>query len=242
MSIFHPTASLNTCQITYSDYDAIEKTVSKHASENILEIINGHMPNEAAACQAVLYEAYQNLGDVDPLYGCGSSFLQSEAGRINHLAQEGGYFKAMAMADRALGGRRRDCEEEGKAGGSRAGYARQMMSVLSKAGLYHLMDSYLASDVSNGERSSSPELEAYQFECAWRLGQWKKFEDDEVAAPGSSFSRSHYAALRSVALGEKDRLEPALTEARRALCLKLGQGSKESAVAVYKVGLVGFNL
>ena len=77
------------------DVTAVERSVSANAAANILEIIYAQNPEEGTACQAVLYEAYQNLGDVDALYGCGNGFLLDESGRINHLAQEGKFFKAM---------------------------------------------------------------------------------------------------------------------------------------------------
>ena len=42
-----------------SDVIAVERAASANASSNILEVIHAHSPEEGAACQAVLYEAYQ---------------------------------------------------------------------------------------------------------------------------------------------------------------------------------------
>ena len=41
------------------DVTAVERAASANASSNILEVIHAHSPEEGAACQAVLYEAYQ---------------------------------------------------------------------------------------------------------------------------------------------------------------------------------------
>ena len=81
----------------------MERAISANAAPNILEVIHSHSPEDGAACQAVLYEAYKNLGDSDSLYGCGNGFLLEESGRISHLAQEGKLFKAMGRIDSALG-------------------------------------------------------------------------------------------------------------------------------------------
>ena len=63
-------------------------------------------------------------------------------------------------------------------------------------------------------------MQAYQHECAWRLGQWKQLEGDESseAASAATFSQCHYAAICSLALNEKERIKPALDGARRAVC------------------------
>ena len=88
---------------TPSEVSAVERAMSANAAPNILDVIHAHSPEDGAACQAVLYEAYKNLGDSDALYGCGNGFLLEESGRISHLAQEGKLFKAMGRIDSALG-------------------------------------------------------------------------------------------------------------------------------------------
>ena len=88
----------------------------------------------------------QNLGDSDALYGCGNGFLLEESGRISHLAQEGKLFKAMGGIDSALG--------RGRGG---RGLPRELMSVLSRAGMYHFLGSY----IGGGGRSdaASPDIQ-----------------------------------------------------------------------------------
>lgn len=111
-----------------------------------------------------------------------------------------------------------------------------MMSVLSSSGQYHFLGTYLHSEGGLSTSVQNPEIEAYQYECAWRLGQWRQLEnegDHHSSAP--NFARSHFSALCHLALVERDKLEPALDEARGSLCLKLGQGSRESTVVIYKV-------
>ena len=210
------------------DVNAVERAVSANASANILEVIHAQNPEEGAACQAVLYEAYQNLGDADALYGCGNGFLLEESGRISHLAQEGKLFKAMGRIDSALGRRCGGTE-------SRGSLPRELMSVLSRAGMYHFLGSY----IGGGPDVASPDVQAYQHECAWRLGQWRQLDgddgdDDPAAARRATFSLCHYTAICSIALSERERVGPALDGARRAVCERLGHGSRESAVSAYK--------
>jgi hypothetical protein len=66
------------------------------------------------------------------------------------------------------------------------------------AGLYHTQSQYIQgrkAQLSTASHKSSSDLQSYQFECAWRLGQWDSLGDNdndsaEFAEPSSSsFSR-----------------------------------------------------
>ena len=68
------------------------------------------------------------------------------------------------------------------------------------------MNSYIAgSKINPSFRQNKIELQNYQYECAWRLGQWDSLGDEDALNAserfGSAFPRHRYLALDSL-LGE----------------------------------------
>ena len=68
------------------------------------------------------------------------------------------------------------------------------------------MNSYIAgSKINPSFRQNKIELQNYQYECAWRLGQWDSLGDEDASNAservGSAFPRHRYLALDSL-LGE----------------------------------------
>ena len=68
------------------------------------------------------------------------------------------------------------------------------------------MNGYIAgSKINPSFRQNKIELQNYQYECAWRLGQWDSLGDEDTSNAsekvGSAFPRHRYLALDSL-LGE----------------------------------------
>ena len=80
-----------------------------------------------------------------------------------------------------------------------------LLSSLLGTGFYHTMSGYIQGSKSllASSRHKSSDLQNFQFECAWRLGQWDSLGDDDSAdlTVGSSFSRNRFLALDNL-LGE----------------------------------------
>lgn len=83
----------------FSSDQTLDSLASANASSSIVDLLYAQDPGPGVKCQEILYEAYQHLGDVDALYGCGNSNLLVEHQRINHIIQEQKYFKAMSLID-----------------------------------------------------------------------------------------------------------------------------------------------
>ena len=69
-------------------------------------------------------------------------------------------------------------------------------------GFYHTMSGYIEGSKTRF-RYRSADLQNFQYECAWRLGQWDTLDDDAAASKnvGSAFSRHRFFALDNL-LGE----------------------------------------
>ena len=89
----------NLLFLPLSPDQTLDQQVSRHASSSILDLLHVQDPDQAVTCQSILYDAYQHLGDINALYGCGGSNLLIEQRRINHILQEQKYFKAMGLID-----------------------------------------------------------------------------------------------------------------------------------------------
>jgi hypothetical protein len=98
------------------------------------------------------------------------------------------------------------------------------MFTLLGTGFYHTMSSYITGSKLNPSfRQNMTELQNYQYECAWRLGQWDSLGDEDTSKSkkvGSAFSRHRYLALDSL-LGENGN-EPEFVRHLRLASLDVG--------------------
>ena len=90
-------------------------------------------------------------------------------------------------------------------------------------GFYHTMSGYIEGSKTRN-RHRSADLQNFQYECAWRLGQWDTLDDDAAASKnvGSAFSRHRFFALDNL-LGENGNEH----EFDRLLKLASGEVSRE---------------
>jgi len=80
------------------------------------------------------------------------------------------------------------------------------LSTLLGNGFYHTMNRYIEGSKSslNQFHQKNVELQQFQFECAWRLGQWDSCDEDSAADSnkvGSAFGRHRFLAIDNL-LGE----------------------------------------
>lgn len=69
---------------------------------------------DVKTCQRLLAETYQNLGNVDAIYGCGEERLLNVNARIQHLVNENQLYKALGMYDQLASQSDNVDHEEGK--------------------------------------------------------------------------------------------------------------------------------
>ena len=77
-----------------------------------------------------------------------------------------------------------------------------LLSTMLDNGYYHTMNGYIEGSKARS-RHRNADLLNFQYECAWRLGQWDTLDDDAAASKkvGSAFARHRLFALDNL-LGE----------------------------------------
>ena len=86
---------------------------------------------------------------------------------------------------------------------------------LRQLGLYHVLNMYLCG--VEGVRGDGVGLTEYQYEAAWRCGQWEEGGASLVTpttSPSGDYHQTLYSCLTALKDGETDLLNSSVAEAR----------------------------
>ena len=72
-------------------------------------------------------------------------------------------------------------------------YFSDLLNVLFISGMDHIVQDFV---YTAAENENSPELFDYQYDCAWRLGQWDEKLNDETKSGNENFARGHSLSLK----------------------------------------------
>jgi hypothetical protein len=84
--------------------DLCAKFAVSFQQSNLLNFLHENLSEQrliedVKACQNLLAETYQNLGNFDAIHGCGEERLLDLNARIQHLVNENQLYKALGMYD-----------------------------------------------------------------------------------------------------------------------------------------------
>lgn len=161
----------------------------------------------------LLYDAYVCTGELDACTG-----FQSLLTDVRRFEQETSSFRAlechdaMASFDDSIDDRH-----------------TPILSALTRCGLYKT-----ANDLSNGYGTSSAAVREYQYQCAWRLGNWDRHHVMDCSDDKPGFHQSVFNALFALKQGDHLELANQLTESRSIVIDQLRKaGSLESCRVIY---------
>ncbi|XP_034246355.1 serine-protein kinase ATM isoform X2 [Thrips palmi] len=172
--------------------------------------------DEGKILQSLLSKAYQQIGDTDALYGCGSSMLLNSEHRVSQFEYIGKWDKALLNYDAKLLHSKDGREING------------LVNALKHSGLVHLLNTFVSSLPPN----SNEQVLSAQVECMWRLGEWGKPLPPASKALG--FEWNQYSALQAIRDGNKSIVNECVKEGRLSVLKDLAYSSLEICKNIYK--------
>ncbi|XP_011494720.1 PREDICTED: serine-protein kinase ATM [Ceratosolen solmsi marchali] len=168
--------------------------------------------------QDILKEAYIKIGDVDSIYGCGSSHLQNRKSRIP-------YYMNFKKLDKLI--LSQDVELSVVSNSS----TRGMINALKESSLHYLAKCLLS------KTSGKPDfMDDLCYDSLWRLSDWNRITNLKTSRTSKNicdFSMYHYEALKCLHKNDNSSLKSCLEQAYFCIIKDLSNISLESCKAVY---------
>lgn len=185
-------------------------------SVSYVDYIYETRPTEGKMLQNLLSNAYQQIGDKDALYGCGSSMLLNSKRRVTQYEYIGKWEKVLLNYDAKLCHSKDDKRVNG------------LVNALKHSGLVHLLNTF----VSSLPPDQNEQVLSAQVECMWRLGEWGKPLPPKSKALG--FEWNQYSALQAIRDGNKSVVNECIQEGRVCVLKDLAYSSLEICKNIYK--------
>lgn len=181
-----------------------------------IDFISECEPSNGKVLQNLLLKAYEQIGDNDAMYGCGSSILLNPMAKVNEYKLTGMWDKVLLNYDVKL-----SCSK-GKDG------VKGLVDSLHSSRLYHMLNVFVESQ----PHDQKDEFLSAQFECMWRLGQWNSPLSSDTKVKG--FAWGQYSALQAVSDKNSSRVHECITEGRLCVLDNLAHSSLENCKNIYK--------
>lgn len=161
-------------------------------------------------------QAYEQIGDNDALYGCGSAILLDSKTQVNHYEWVGKWDEVLLTYDVMLS----SVNDRDAANG--------LVNGLQHSGMWYLMNRFADSLPSDQKVEMLPA----QVECMWRLGQWNKPLSSSTTA--GCFELNRYLALQAFHDENHSSVNDYINEARLNISGALAFSSLENCKNIYK--------
>ncbi|XP_050307938.1 serine-protein kinase ATM isoform X2 [Anthonomus grandis grandis] len=204
------------CQEQMDDFEK-QKTKNKIAFENghsVLDFIYESVDKEVAIpLQQILQTAYNSIGDLDALSGCGMPLLLRPERRVE-------YYKNIGHWDYVMN------------------YYTMHPIENSESSRQNLIESFKMNQLYQLPLLFDSLSKEPEYECLWRMGQWNLFKRDSnktCQRSSDQYSKYQFASLKALCENDHYTFETSKTELSNCVINNLKHTSLESSKNIYPI-------
>lgn len=172
-----------------------------------LDLVCKHLDQtDRRSLQNLLKEAYTAIGDLDALFGCGSSQLLEESSRLDYYKQLGRWQEVILHQDVQISN-------------GIMSAVPNLMTSLKNCSLFELPLLFAGKEID--------------FECMWRLGQWNFGNNEKNERNTHDVNETKYFAMKAIHENDWFNFEDLLKVSHLAVIEKLHFGNLESCKNLY---------
>ncbi|GLV35047.1 telomere fusion [Carabus blaptoides fortunei] len=194
-------------------YDTMEQKPSTSTENNgsSLDLIcENEEPEVSQSLEILLREGYKKIGDVDAMYGCGTSYILNPKTRVDYYKNLGRWDKVTLHYD--------------SLSNQLPNPSSDLINALKNNSLHYLASHYKTDDMNT------------LYECAWRLGRWDITDSPQSESKSivNNYEKYHYFALKSLYEADNVSMNQCIEQARICVIQSLSHASLESSKSLYK--------